>query len=171
LGLRERSLIVGYVDIEESVHIDAPPSRVWELVSDIRRHPEFAGPKSITKVIDFDGPLEVGQRWTSHEKFGPQKFDAPSEITGVVPERELSWVSFPPMKDENRGEGGRVLWAYKLEPDGDGTRLTHTMEVLLPAKGAGMLKAMYAVFSLPRKQREGTLTSLNNIKAAAESSG
>jgi uncharacterized protein YndB with AHSA1/START domain len=161
---------VAYVDIEESVHVEAPPSRVWELVSDIRRHPEFAGPKSITKVIEFDGPLEVGQRWTAHERFGPQKFDAPSEITAVSPERELAWESFPPMKEANRGSGGKVLWAYRLEPDGDGTRLTHTMQVLLPAKGAGVLKAMYKVFSLPRKQREGTLTSLRNIKAAAEGS-
>jgi uncharacterized protein YndB with AHSA1/START domain len=53
---------VAFVDVEESVQVAAPPERVWKLVTDNRRHPEFAGPKSITKVIDFDGPLEVGQR-------------------------------------------------------------------------------------------------------------
>src|SRR5262249_6380430 len=98
-------------------------------------------------------------------------FDAPSEITSVTPGRELAWVSYPPMKEANRGDGGKVLWSYRLDPDGDGTKLTHTMQVLLPAKGAGTLKVMYKVFSLPRKQREGTLTSLHNIKAAAESPG
>jgi len=40
----------------ESIDISAPPQVVWDLITDIRRHAEFAGPKSITKVIDFDGP-------------------------------------------------------------------------------------------------------------------
>ena len=54
------------------------------------------------------------------------------------------------MKEANRGEGGRVLWSYTLEPENTGTRLSHHMQVLLPAKGAGQLKAMYAVFGCPR---------------------
>lgn len=152
----------------EEISIDAPPETVWALVSDIGRHPEFAGPKSITKVIDFGGPVEVGQRWIAHERFGPQKFDAPSEITAVEPGRVLEWTSYPPMKEDARGKGGVALWGYTLTPDGDGTRLEHTMTVLEPRKGAGMLRAMYAVFSLPRKQVEGGRTTLRNIKAAAE---
>ena len=152
----------------ESINIDAPPDVVWALVSDIKRHPEFAGPKSITKVIDFDGEPAVGDRWIAHEKFGPQKFDAPSEITAVEPGRTLSWISFPPMKDANRGKGGTVEWGYVLEPAGSGTTLTHFMTVLEPRKGAGMLKTMYAVFGLPKKQVAGGRTTLHNIKTAAE---
>lgn len=152
----------------ESVEIDASPETVWGLVTNISRHPEFAGPKSITKEIDFDGPVEVGTRWIAHERFGPQKFDAPSEITAVVPGRKLEWVSYPPMKEQNRGRGGKVVWGYVLDPAGEGTQLKHYMEVLEPQKGAGTLKAMYKVLRLPRKQREGGLTTLANIKAAAE---
>src|SRR4051794_34228594 len=129
----------------ESIDISATPGRVWELITDIRRHPEFAGAKSITKVVDFDGPLAVGSRWVAHEKFGPQKFDAPSEITAVDEGTRLEWVSFPPMKDDNRGTGGRVVWGYELSPAGDGTRLEHHMAVLEPRKGAVALKAMYRV--------------------------
>jgi uncharacterized protein YndB with AHSA1/START domain len=156
------------VDITESTHIDSSPEIVWGLVTDVRRHPEFAGPKSITKAIDFDGPLQVGARWVAHERFGPQKFDAPSEVTRFEPGREFEWVSFPPMKDANRGAGGRVFWTYTVEPDGAGSRLTHRMQVLEPDKGAAALKAMYKVLNLPKKQRAGILTSLRNIKAAAE---
>lgn len=57
----------------ETITIDAPPQVVWQLVTDIRRHPEFAGPKSITKLIDFDGELAVGGRWLAHERGGPAK--------------------------------------------------------------------------------------------------
>jgi uncharacterized protein YndB with AHSA1/START domain len=157
-----------YVDIVEHVHVEATTGEVWRTVTDISRHPEFAGPKSITKEIDFDGDLVSGARWIAHERFGPQKFDAPSEITAVEPEHYLAWVSFPPMKEQNRGEGGKVLWSYTLDPEDGGTRLTHQMQVLLPAKGAGMLKLMYAVFRLPKKQREGARTTLTNVKNAAE---
>jgi uncharacterized protein YndB with AHSA1/START domain len=152
----------------ESIDISAPPPRVWDLVADIRRHPEFAGPKSITKVVDFDGPVTVGSRWVAHERFGPQKFDAPSEITAVEEGSRLEWVSFPPMKDANRGEGGRVVWGFELSPAGDGTRVEHYMTVLEPRKGAAALKAMYRVFRLPAKQVTGGRTTLENIKQAAE---
>lgn len=155
----------------ESVTIDAPPEAVWSIVSDVRRHPEFAGPKSITKQIDFDGELAVGSRWIAHERVGPQKFDAPSEVTAVDPGRSLEWVSYPPMKEGNRGAGGTVRWGYLLEAEDGGTRLTHFMTVLEPRKGAGPLKAMYALVGLRKKQRAGGITTLTNIKAAAERSG
>lgn len=156
----------------ESVSIAAHPDVVWGLISDIPRHVEFAGPKSITKAIEFEGELAVGARWIAHEKFGPQKFDAPSEVTAVDHGRLLEWVSYPPVKrDEDRGKGGRVIWGYVVTPDDGGTRLEHSMSVLEPKKGAAMLKALYKVMSLPRKQREGGLTTLRNIKAAAERSG
>lgn len=152
----------------ESIEISAPPQVVWDLITDIRRHAEFAGPKSITKVIEFDGPVEVGSRWIAHEKFGPQKFDAPSEITVVDQGKRLEWVSFPPMKEDSRGTGGRVIWGYELGPAAEGTRLEHYMTVLEPRKGAAMLKAMYAVLRLPAKQVAGGRTTLENIRKAAE---
>jgi uncharacterized protein YndB with AHSA1/START domain len=157
------------VDIEESVHVDADVEHVWALVADIRRHPEFAGPRSITKQIEFDGDLQPGARWLAHERFGPQKFDAPSEVSEVEPGHLLAWVSFPPIRhEEDRGEGGRVLWSYTVDPDGTGSKLTHHMQVLPPEKGARTLKAMYAVLRLPHQQARGIHTSLTNIKTAAE---
>lgn len=152
----------------ESIEISAPPQVVWDLITDIRRHAEFAGPKSITKVIDFDGAVAVGSRWVAHEKFGPQKFDAPSEITAVDQGKRLEWVSLPPMKEDNRGKGGRVTWGYELSPAADGTRLEHYMTVLEPRKGAASLKTMYKVFGLPAKQVAGGRTTLENIRKAAE---
>ena len=156
------------VDITESVPIAAAPEAVWGLVSDVRRHPEFAGPKSITKQIEFDEPVKPGARWIAHERFGPQKFDAPSEIVDVEPCRLLRWVSFPPFKETRRGEGGRVFWAYEITPNDGGCTLMHTMQVLPPERGATPLKIMYKVMNMPKRQRAGMRTSLTNIKAAAE---
>ena len=90
----------------ESIEISAPPQVVWDLITDIRRHVEFAGPKSITKVIDFDGPVAVGSRWVAHEKFGPQKFDAPSEIT-VGRAGEAAGVDLLPTDEREESRQGR----------------------------------------------------------------
>ena len=156
------------LDLAEAVHIDAPPTDVWKVVTDVRRHPELAGPKSITKAIDFDGRVEVGAQWLAHEKAGPRRFDAPSEVTAVDPEHEFAWVSFPPMKEESRGSGGRVLWRYTLTPEGDGTRLEHAAVALEPKKGATPLKVLYKVMNIPGQTRKAMQTTLANVKTAAE---
>ena len=94
--------------------------------------------------------------------------DAPSEITAVEREREFAWMSLPPMKDENRGRGGRVLWRYTLSPDGDGTRLEHAAVALEPKKGAAPLKVLYKVMNIPAMTRKAMLVTLSNVKTAAE---
>ncbi|MFW6090502.1 MAG: SRPBCC family protein [Actinomycetota bacterium] len=153
----------------ESIEISAPPEVVWELISDISRHTEFAGPNSVTKSIEFDGPVAVGTRWIAHEQSGPRKFDAPSEITVVDEGKKLEWVSYPPVKkEEHRGNGGTCTWGYELTPTEDGTRLEHYTTVLEPRKGAIKLKAMFKVAGIPAKILGGVRTTLENIRTAAE---
>jgi len=94
-----------------------------------------------------------------------QKFDAPPEMSALG---GLERVSFPPMRESNRGEGGRVVWGYELSPAADGTRLEHYMTVLEPRKGAASLKAMYKVFGLPCQAARGGRTTLENIRRVAE---
>lgn len=156
----------------ESVEISAPPQQVWELIADIARHPEFAGPRSMTRAIDFDGPLAVGSRWVAHEKFGPNRFDAPSEVTAIDEGRLLEWTSFPPVKaEEHRGEGGIVRWGYRLTPTATGTRLEHSMTVLEARKGMTMVKVLYKVMKMPARLAAAGQTTLENIRVAAEQPG
>lgn len=155
--------------VREMIAISAPPKVVWALITDISRHTEFAGPKSVTKGIDFDGPVAVGARWIAHEQVGPRKFNAPSEITVVDEGKRLEWVSFPPVRrEDHRGRGGIVTWGYELTPAGDGTRLEHYTTVLEPRKGALKLKAMYKVMGIPAKILAGVRITLENIRVAAE---
>jgi hypothetical protein len=152
---------------EESIEIEASPGVVWGLVTDVRRHPEFAGPKSITKKIYFDGPLAPGSVFDADEKVGPQKFQAPSEIVTVEEPREFVWVSLPPAKDEDHQT--RVRWAYELTPSAKGTVLRHTSDIALPRKGATSIKLFRFALRAEKRQPEGMRLSLSNIKSAAES--
>jgi len=108
--------------------------------------------------------MAVGSRWIAHEKFGPRSSTRPRRCRRSGLER----VSFPPMRESNRGEGGRVVWGYELSPAADGTRLEHYMTVLEPRKGAASLKAMYKVFGLPCQAARGGRTTLENIRRVAE---
>ncbi|MFN2594257.1 MAG: SRPBCC family protein [Actinomycetota bacterium] len=149
-----------------SIHISAPPEVVWELITDVKRHPEFAGDQSITKVIHFDGPLEVGARWTADEKIGPMKFTAPSEVTVLTDPVEFGWKSFPPAKDEDHQ--AQVHWVYRIAPEGNGVQLTLEMSGTAPKKGLGMIKFQRLLVGAERKNPRDMMTSLQNIKAAAE---
>lgn len=151
---------------ERSIHISAPPEVVWELITDVRRHAEFAGDQSITKTIHFEGPLEVGARWTADEKIGPMKFQAPSEITKVSEPEEFAWKSFPPAKDEDHQ--AEVHWTYRVTPEENGVRLSLDMRGTTPKKGAGMIKFQRFLVGAPRKNPRDMMTTLENIKAAAE---
>ena len=152
---------------EESIEVEASPEVVWKLVTDVRRHPEFAGPKSITKKIYFDGPLVPGAVFNADEKVGPQKFQAPSEIITVDAPREFVWVTLPPAKDEDHQ--ARVRWAYELTPTESGTLLRHSTDLNLPRKGATSIKLFRFAMRAQKKQPEAMRLSLTNIKRAAES--
>ena len=75
------------LDLAEAVHIDAPLTDVWRVVTDVRRHPELAGPKSITKAIDFDGP-DVNS-WLVPSMFGGERYTA--EVSRIGGDDVASW--------------------------------------------------------------------------------
>ncbi|MDQ3877731.1 MAG: SRPBCC family protein [Actinomycetota bacterium] len=151
---------------ERSIHINATPEVVWELITDVNRHPEFAGEQSITKKIHFEGRLEVGARWTADEKIGPMKFTAASEITILREPEEFGWKSFPPAKDEDHQ--AEVHWTYRVAPEESGVRLTLDMSGTAPKKGLRMIKFQRFLVGAPKKNPRDMMTTLENIKLAAE---
>ena len=95
---------------ESSVTIDAPPERVWDLVTDITRmgewSPESTGGRWTGGATGarFVGSNRIGWvRWTTHCRV--LECAAPSRFAFTVAEN-------------------RMTWGWRLEPHGTGTRLT-----------------------------------------------
>jgi uncharacterized protein YndB with AHSA1/START domain len=88
--------------------IAAPPERVWELVSDIDRWPDW---NPDIDSASLDGPLAPGTtfRW----KAGPGSIV--STLRQVDPPREVGWTG------KTMGIAG--VHVYRLEPSGTGTRV------------------------------------------------
>ena len=103
--------------IEESVEIAAPPERVWAVMSDVDRWPEW------TESVDTAqrgeaGPLVVGSTATLKQ---PKLAKSRWVVTDAAPDRGFVWVSKSP--------GVTSVGGHRLEalPDG-GTRVTLTLE-------------------------------------------
>ena len=75
--------------VETAVEIDAPPERVWEIMSDVERWPEWTASVERAQRLD-DGPLRLGSRARLKQpKFPPVVW----EVTDLEPGRSFSWTA------------------------------------------------------------------------------
>lgn len=66
------------IEYTDTVHIDAPPSAVWAVITDADRAPEWM---SIVSESERDGPLEPGTKVRSKAKFVGVPLNVENEIT------------------------------------------------------------------------------------------
>lgn len=141
-----------------TIDIDASPERVWEVISDVRRTPEWS--PECRKVMLRD-PLQVG-KWL----FGVNRRKAiawvtVSRVTELDAGRAIGWVVLT-----NRSE-----WRYLVESRGGATRLTETRET---PRGEGRFAIWFTRAFLGGQRAHddeleaGMQAGLDVIKRAAE---
>ena len=148
--------------LEASIHIDAPPARVWQIVAEQRRMNEFS-PETYRQKF-FGDEIGVGTRSLNLNKRKGFFWPTASRITEFVPEQRLAFRVYGP------GD----VWSYDLAPDGDGTQVTERRELVGGRRT--ILSRLTAAFALGGIQEHdvelvaGMETTLARIKAEAESS-
>jgi uncharacterized membrane protein len=137
----------------ETITIDAPPARVWEIAADVERYPEWA--KDIKDVVvrsrdDRQRPKEVEFRASAlgrstHYTLAYDYTDAP---------RALSWKMV-------KGDIERAIdGAYHFEPDGEGgTFVRYDLAIELATPLPGFVK---------RRAEVRILNTIRELKARAE---
>ena len=146
---------------EVSVWMDAPPSVVWDLVSDVTRIGEFS-PETFEARWrrGYDGP-EVGAKFKGHVRrngVGPTYW-TPCTVTKCEPEQVFEFsVGNDDVSVNN--------WGYRLEPRDGGTLVTEyfRLETHLP------LRAYWAVLGFLRRRtnEQGMRTTLERMKQVVE---
>ena len=138
----------------ESVHIDATPEAVYDYVSDIARHPEWAH-----EQLDITmGPEAQKQAGSTFSYVTHYMGNAAGN--GIVTEANRPRTFTYECEDKD----GRYRWTFSLQPEGSVTRLTHTMwRLKAPAYFTVLQPILYPI--LGRKQIAG---GLQNIKARLE---
>ena len=101
---------------EVSIRVDATPERAWAVMKDVERWPEWTPSMSKVELLQ-PGEVQVG----SKVKITQPKFPAAVwTVSEVEPNRYLEWRSTTPIL-ASVGE-------HRLEPEGDGVRLTLAIE-------------------------------------------
>lgn len=97
-------------------HIDAPTQPVVDVLFDVAHWPEWTPTIESVERLD-DGPLRVGSRAKVRQPRLPR---AEWEVTEVVDGRSFTW--------EATGPGLRTIGRHEVVPDGDGSRVTLSIE-------------------------------------------
>lgn len=148
--------------LEDEIDIAAPPARVWELVSDVRRMSEWSPQVTSTRLRAGHDGIGPGAQFTNRNHHGELVWTTHGEIVRFEPEHELAF----------RIAENRLVWSFRLDPDeAGGTRLTERREA---PEGISQLSLDYTDRHLGGQaafteiQRAGMRATLVAIKAAAE---
>jgi uncharacterized protein YndB with AHSA1/START domain len=145
--------------LQAEIDINAPVGKVWGLVSDLKRMPQWSPQCRLMKTV---GPLRQGTKTINLNRRNRMFWPTTSTVTEVIPEKKLAF----------RVHQNGTIWSYELEPTDTGTRLVETRHAENGVKAAANMTVNALFGGVPNFERElidGMNASLSRIKAAAES--
>ena len=113
---------------QASVHVDAPPAKVYDTVTDVTRMGEWSPETVRCEWLDGATGPAVGARFKGSNKNGIIRWSTKPSVV-VADGQEFAFVT------EFRGKDS-TKWTYRFEPEGDGTKLTESFELMNDMPGA-----------------------------------
>jgi uncharacterized protein YndB with AHSA1/START domain len=101
-----------------SVDIAAPPERVWQVMSEVERWPEWTRSVREVRRLGNGGPLQVGSRVLVRQPAFPP---ALWKVTALDPGKSFAWTSAAP--------GLRVVASHRVDGSPSGTSATLSLEL------------------------------------------
>lgn len=145
--------------LQAQIDINAPVSKVWGLVSDLSRMPQWSPQCRFMKAF---GPLRQGTKTINFNRRGRMFWPTTSVVTEVIPEKKIAF----------RVHLNNTVWSYELEPTDTGTRVTESRHAENGVKAVSNMTVNALLGGVPSFEGElveGMNASLARIKAAAES--
>lgn len=145
--------------LQAQIDINAPVPKVWALVSDLSRMPQWSPQCRLMKTF---GPVRQGARTINVNRRNRMFWPTTSTVTEVIPEKKIAF----------RVNQNNAIWSYELEPTDSGTRLVesrHAENGVTPYSNMTVNALFGGVPSFERELVDGMNQTLARIKAAAES--
>jgi|SRR4051794_17812739 uncharacterized protein YndB with AHSA1/START domain len=145
-----------------TVHIDAPPEKVWELVSDVTQIGRFSPETFEAQWIDGATGPAVGARFRGHVKRngkGPVYWTS-CTVTACEPGRAFAFGVGAPDKTPLN------VWAYELTAVNGGTDVTESFQLA----DAWWLRLYWSLLGWARgkRNRNDMRTTLERMKGELE---
>ena len=145
--------------ITASVDIDAPSDRVWDVVGDLTRMPEWSPELRKLRLLG-SGPVRVGSTLVGLNRRGWVAWPTTSKVVRLEPGRAVAW----------RTRESGATWTYELEDTPAGTRLTGRRDLPAFTMGTTVLGPIIGgAAGHDRELAEGIRTTLGRIKTTVES--
>jgi uncharacterized protein YndB with AHSA1/START domain len=145
--------------LQAQIDIDAPVAKVWALVSDLSRMPQWSPQCRMMKPL---GPVRQGTRTINLNRRNRTFWPTTSMVTEVIPEEKIAF----------RVNQNGTIWSYELEPTEAGTSVVETRHAENGVKAAANMTINALFGGVPNFEGElvdGMNETLSRIKAAAES--
>jgi hypothetical protein len=148
--------------IEESIDVDAPSDRLYEMVSDLSRMGEWSPENRGGKWLGGASGAAVGARFKGSNRHGWHRWRTVAHVVTADPGREVAW--------ESHALGMKVaLWRYRFVPNANGG--TTVVESTEDRRGAAMKvigRTASGVGNRVGENRKNMRATLEQLKAAAE---
>jgi uncharacterized protein YndB with AHSA1/START domain len=144
--------------LQAQIDIDAPVAKVWALVSDLSRMPQWSPQCRMMRPL---GPVRQGTRTINFNRRNRTFWPTTSTVTEVIPGEKIAF----------RVNQNGTIWSYELEPTEAGTRVVETRHAENGVKAAAnvTINALFGgVPSFEGELVDGMNATLSRIKAAAE---
>lgn len=144
--------------LQTQIDINAPAAKVWDLISDLRRMPQWSPQCRRMKAL---GPLQPGTRTFNLNRRKFLFWPTTCTLTEVIPEQKLAF----------RVDSNNTVWSYELAPTAAGTRVIesrHTPDGVKAVSTKTVNALLGGETSFERELLDGMNASLANLKAAAE---
>jgi uncharacterized protein YndB with AHSA1/START domain len=158
--------ITGTPDALHTATVAASPERVWALVGDPRRTPEWS---PVCHRIDWVGPApqpEAGARFVGHNKLNGFRWKRECRIGTYEAPTEIAYSTFIKGDEATR-------WRYRLTPTDDGgTEVEEAYQVVSVPRWVRVLRKLPGAMEKTERDVEHNISSsLSRIKELVEGEG
>ena len=145
---------------EATIHIAAPPDRVWAMLADVTRMAEWSPECIRCQWLDGATGAAVGVRFRGWNRLPfVGTWTSTNTIVRCVPGAELAWVVGKDPLDPN------TCWEYVLTPAGSGTEVVERYEM---RREPWIVRIYYRLVGRGRRLQEAMEETLRCLKDAAE---
>ena len=148
-----------------TIHIEAPPEKVYEVITDVSRMGEWSPETVKGEWLDGATGPTVGARFKGTNRKGLVRWSTKPRVLVADEGREFAFVT---------ETGGKELtkWSYRFEPENSGSKVTESFEMMNDVPGVVVFAEKYLMRIKDRKAdlEQDMAKTLGRIKTAVEGS-